>query len=88
MSAPRKLCGFDLLPLQDFHLMVSWVPPGITSPLKRHFAFCLIRKITSTTKPHMSVFLNLSLYPAPGRQKIVERQDNLSDIRRSRQRPE
>jgi hypothetical protein len=31
MSAPPKLCGFDLLPLRDFHLMVSWVPPGITS---------------------------------------------------------
>ena len=30
MSAPPKLCGFDLLPLQDFYLMVSWVPPGIT----------------------------------------------------------
>jgi hypothetical protein len=30
MSVPPKLCGFDLLPLQDFHLMVSWVPPGIT----------------------------------------------------------
>jgi hypothetical protein len=35
MSAPPKLCGFDLLPLQDFHLMVSWVPPGITKPLQR-----------------------------------------------------
>ena len=33
MSAPPKLCGFDLLPLQDFHLMVSWVPPGITQLL-------------------------------------------------------
>jgi hypothetical protein len=31
MSAPPKLCGFDLLPPRDFHLMVSWVPPGITS---------------------------------------------------------
>jgi hypothetical protein len=30
MSVPPKLCGFDLLPLQEFHLMVSWVPPGIT----------------------------------------------------------
>ncbi len=34
MSAPPKLCGFDLLPLRDFHLMVSWVPPGITKPLQ------------------------------------------------------
>ena len=39
MSAPPKLCGFDLLPLQDFHLMVSWVPPGITSRFKRPFSF-------------------------------------------------
>jgi hypothetical protein len=30
MSAPPKLCGFDLLPPRDFHLMASWVPPGIT----------------------------------------------------------
>jgi hypothetical protein len=37
MSAPPKLCGFDLLPPQDFHLMVPWVPPGITSHFKRHF---------------------------------------------------
>jgi hypothetical protein len=28
MSAPPKLCGFDLLPPQDFHLMVSWVALG------------------------------------------------------------
>jgi hypothetical protein len=30
-TAPPKLCGFDLLPLQDFHLMDPWVPPGITN---------------------------------------------------------
>jgi hypothetical protein len=39
MSAPPKLCGFDLLPTRDFHPMASWVPPGITRDLKRHFAF-------------------------------------------------
>jgi hypothetical protein len=39
MSAPPKLCGFDLLPPQDFHPMVSWVPPGITRLIEciRHF---------------------------------------------------
>ncbi len=36
-SAPPKLCGFDLLPLQDFHLMVSWVPPGITRRIEGGF---------------------------------------------------
>jgi len=41
MSAPPKLCGFDLLPLQDFHLMVSWVPPGITKPLQRSYGKAL-----------------------------------------------
>jgi len=30
VPAPPQLCGFDLLPLQDFHLTGPWVPPGIT----------------------------------------------------------
>ena len=52
MSAPPKLCGFDLLPLQDFHPMVSWVPPGITSRFKRHFSFTELRSQIPNRQRH------------------------------------
>ena len=83
MSAPPKLCDFDLLPPRDCHPMDSWVPPGITSRYKRHFSFTesLPQGIASTkmsdNKAHANhIHLHTQTIPYTLGKKDVARKDH------------